>query len=138
MPVRLADFPHTEIAQGYLVSDEDGTHVRLRERARNYTLTFKRGIAGVREEREIELNAEQFDVLWPATAGRRLTKVRYEIPWENHLIELDVYRGRHHGLAVAEVEFKDEASSAIFSAPEWFGEDVTSDRHYSNITLAVE
>jgi CYTH domain-containing protein len=31
--------------------------------------------------------------------------MRYEIPWRGLLIEIDVYRGKHSGLVVAEVEF---------------------------------
>ena len=61
-----------------------------------------------REEREVRLSVEQFDALWPATAGHRLTKVRYDVPWKKHIIEIDVYRGRHDGLVVAEVEFDDQ------------------------------
>ena len=138
MPERLNGYRHSEIMQGYLVSDAEGTHVRLRRRDDKHTLTFKRGAARSREEREIQLDAEQFATLWPATVGRRLTKVRYEIPWEKQVIELDIYRGRHEGLAVAEVEFEDETSCAAFTPPAWFGEDVSGDRRYGNVALAVE
>ena len=89
-----------------------------------------------REEREIRLSAEQFDALWPATAGRRLTKIRYEVPWKEHTIEIDIYRGRHDGLVVAEVEFADEKSCADFEPPDWMGEDVSGKSRYSNVALA--
>src|SRR5947199_3645222 len=81
------------IAQGYLASEPGGRHVRLRKKGKIPTLTFKVGRGAHREEREIKLSAKQFAALWPATAGRRLRKLRYEIPWKNLLVEIDIYRG---------------------------------------------
>ena len=74
-----------------------------------------------REEREIKLSPKQFAALWPATAGRRLYKLRYEIPWRNLMIEIDIYRRRHSGLAAAEVEFPDRVTCGKFKPPSWFG-----------------
>jgi adenylate cyclase len=138
LPDRLADFPHEEIAQGYLAVETGGVQVRLRNKGAVRSLTFKRGNKSAREEREIRLSTEQFDALWPATEGRRLTKVRYDIPWKNWTVEVDVYRGRHDGLIVAEVEFEDEKSCREFVPPDWLGEDVTGTSRYSNIVLAQE
>lgn len=137
LPSRLNKFHHDAIAQGYLVVGPGGVQVRLRKKGSVRSLAYKRG-KGVREEREIRLSAEQFEALWPATAGRRLTKVRYDVPWKEHMIEIDIYRGRHDGLVVAEVEFDDEKSCAAFEPPDWLGADVTGRSKYSNITLAHE
>ncbi len=115
-----------------------GSHVRLRKRGDVCSLTYKRGPARAREEREVALTADQFDTLWPATKGRRLTKVRYEMPWNGWNIEIDVYRGIHDGLVVAEVEFPDERSCAQFEPPDWMGTDVSGKRRYSNVALARE
>jgi CYTH domain-containing protein len=112
--------------------------VRLRKRGHTASLTFKVGRGGHREEREIKLTPKQFAALWPGTAGRRLSKVRYEIPWENVMIELDIYRGRHAGLVVAEVEFPDRTSYRRFKAPWWFGREVTGEKRYSNVRLALK
>ncbi|MEP6686287.1 MAG: CYTH domain-containing protein [Verrucomicrobiota bacterium] len=136
LPPELPEFHHDMIAQGYLAVGPGGVQVRLRKKGSVRSLTFKQGTKGEREEREIRLSAEQFDALWPATAGRRLTKVRYDVPWREHIIEIDIYRGRHDGLVVAEVEFPDEKSCAAFEPPDWFGEDVTGKSRYSNVALA--
>src|SRR4051812_33223038 len=85
---------HYRIAQGYLANESGGRHVRLRKKAKAASLTFKVGRATSREEREIRLSPKQFATLWPATAGRRLHKMRYEVPWKNVIIEIDVYHGR--------------------------------------------
>ncbi len=136
VPHELEKFPHDEITQGYLATESGGVQVRLRQKGGVRSLTYKRSIKNGREEREIRLSAEQFEALWPASAGRRLTKVRYEVPWKEHTIEIDVYGGRHDGLIVAEVEFADEKSCAAFEPPDWLGEDVTGKSRYSNVLLA--
>ena len=136
LPDDLTSYPHAEISQGYLVSLDDGLQVRLRKSGDKYSLTFKRGTGNVREEREVELTATQFSALWPATEGKRLVKMRYEIPFGDRVVEIDVYRDRHEGLVVAEVEFDDEAAAKNFEPPDWLGNDVTGDPRYSNQLLA--
>ncbi|MGI9087042.1 MAG: CYTH domain-containing protein [Chthoniobacterales bacterium] len=137
LPNDLADFPHEEIAQGYLALEEGGVQVRLRKKAAAYSLTYKRGDQRAREEREIALSAEQFAALWPATQGRQLTKIRYDVPFGERTIEIDVYTGRHEGVIVAEVEFPDEKSCRDFVSPEWLGEDVSGNSRYSNVVMAL-
>jgi adenylate cyclase len=137
LPPGLTSYPHAEIEQGYLAVEGDGLQVRLRKKGEARSLTFKRGKRNAREEREIQLSAEQFDLLWPATTGRRLSKIRYDIPWHESTVELDVYTGRHEGVIVAEVEFPDEESCADFIAPDWFGADVTDEARYSNVLMAI-
>ena len=136
MPRDLTSYPSNEISQGYLVNMDDGLQVRLRKSGDRYSLTFKRGSGHVREEREIDLNAEQFRTLWPATEGKRLVKTRHEIPLGARTVEIDVYHDRHEGLVVAEVEFDDEEEAKNFQPPDWLGEEVTGDPRYSNQLLA--
>src|SRR5256885_14554869 len=105
MPDDLTSYPSKEISQGYLVSLDDGTQVRLRKADERHTLTFKRGTGKVREERDVELTADQFDALSPATDGKRLMKTRSETPLGKRIAEIDVYHDRHEGLIVPEAEF---------------------------------
>ncbi len=114
LPEKLKRYRHYPIAQGYLASEPGGRHVRLRKKGKTASLTFKVGRGAHREEREIKLSPKQFAALWPATLGRRLRKVRYDIPWRNLLIEIDVYRGKHSG------------------------REVTGQKRYSNVRLANE
>src|ERR1043165_5702111 len=127
LPADLTSYPNNEISQGYLVSLDDGLQVRLRKSGERHTLTFKRGTGNVREEREVELTADQFDALWPATEGKRLLKTRYEIPFGNRVVEIDLYHDRHEGLIVAEVEFDEAQAARNFQPPPWLGDDVTDD-----------
>jgi CYTH domain-containing protein len=138
LPEKLKRRRHYPIAQGYLASEPGGRHVRLRKKGKTASLTFKVGRGAHREEREVKLSLKQFAALWPGTAGRRLRKLRYEIPWRNLMIEIDVYRGKHSGLVVAEVEFPDLATCREFKSPRWFGREVTGQKRYSNVRLANE
>jgi CYTH domain-containing protein len=138
LPERLKQARRCVIAQGYLAAEPGGRHVRLRKKGKTASLTFKVGRGAHREEREIKLSAKQFAALWPATVGRRLYKLRYEMPWKNFLIEIDIYRRKHKGLVVAEVEFPNRTACRKFKAPAWFGREVTGNKRYSNVRLATE
>jgi adenylate cyclase len=138
LPVAILRSRHFKIAQGYLANENGGRHVRLRKKATAMSLTFKVGRGSAREEREVRLSAKQFATLWPATRGRRLNKTRYEIPWKNLTIEIDVYHRSNNGLVVAEVEFPSHASCRKFKPPGWFGREVTGEKRYSNVRLAQE
>ncbi|QQR92497.1 MAG: hypothetical protein IPJ89_05115 [Candidatus Iainarchaeum archaeon] len=46
------------------------------------------------------------------------------MPHASNIIELDVFRGKHHGLVIAEVKFKDEQSLHAFQAPTFFGKEI--------------
>jgi adenylate cyclase len=138
LPPGLNRFRNYPIAQGYLATEPGGRHVRLRKKGKTASLTFKVGRGSAREEREIKLSPKQFASLWPATTGRRLRKLRYEIPWRNFLVELDIYRGRNAGLMVAEVEFPNRTAYRKFKPPSWFSREVTGEKRYSNIRLARE
>lgn len=137
-PEGYAAHPSDPIDQGYLARDANGTVVRLRRRGEHHSLTVKMPGDLVREEREIALTPEQFARLWPATAGRRLRKIRYVLPLGPHRAELDVYRDALAGLMTVEVEFATVEEARAFVPPPWFGPEVTEDLRYRNVSLALE
>ena len=138
LPPEILRSRHFQLAQGYLANEPGGRHVRLRKKGKTASLTFKVDRGAAREEREIRLSPKQFTTLWPATISRRLRKTRYEVPWKNLIIEIDIYHGRNHGLMVAEVEFPSQASRRKFKPPRWFGREITGEKRYSNVRLATE
>jgi CYTH domain-containing protein len=130
------------IEQGYLAVEADGGEVRLRRRAGRCFLTAKSGHGLVRRELEVEIAPEQFEVLWPATEGRRIEKTRRVVELPDRAarlsIELDEYGGGLAGLRVAEVEFPDQESAGSFRPPVWFADEVTDRDDYRNRSLAVQ
>lgn len=128
----------SRIEQGYLALDPAGAEVRVRRKGDAHTLTVKSGAGLVRGEEEVALSADDYERLWPLTAGRRVVKTRYLVPLAGALTaEVDVYEDALQGLLTAEVEFADEAAAHAFAAPAWLGEDVTGDKRYANQSLAV-
>jgi CYTH domain-containing protein len=128
-----------QIDQGYVLIGTEGEEVRVRRRGERRYLTVKQGRGLVRQEVEVELSGEQYDVLWPATEGRRVQKIRRVLDGGDGLaIELDEYQGALAGLFTVEVEFSDEARARQFVPPSWFGEEVTDDDAYRNQRLAVQ
>jgi adenylate cyclase len=138
LPDHIEELPHVQITQGYLAFDERGLEVRLRKVDETRYLAIKIPHDEFRVEREITLSDKQFEELWPATEGRRLRKIRYCVPNDGLMIEIDVYQGVASGMIVAEVEFPDKASEDAFRKPEWLGEDVSGVPKYSNHHLARE
>lgn len=138
LPESLDDYHRRIIAQGYLVLEENGLEIRLRRANGDHCLTIKRKEGLDREEYNIPLTKEQWDELWPLTAGRRLEKVRHDIPSGKLTVELDVFRGRNEGVIVAEVEFASLDEAHAFTPLPWFGQEVTGEAKYSNRHLAVE
>ena len=138
LPPNLKRCESRPIEQGYFAAQRDGSQVRLRKAGTQHTLTFKRGRGVKRQEWEIALIPEQFNELWPTTEGRRLRKTRYDVPYGEYLIEVDIYAGRNKGLVVAEVEFDDEKQCEQFQPPAWLGREVSGKSRYSNVRLARE
>ncbi len=139
IPFELSPYPASEIRQGYLSIDPDGSEVRVRRRGEGCSLTVKRGAGLSRDEEELDLDENEFGRLWPLTEGRRVEKTRYEIPASDGLlIELDVYGGVLEGLITAEIEFGSEADAGRFQPPGWLGREVTEDPAYKNRRLATD
>lgn len=137
LPADLDKYPHNEILQGYLPKTGEEKSPRIRKKGDKYYKTIKKGHGKVRIENEEEITEEVFNSLWPSTEGRRIEKTRYEIPHADGTIELDVYHGDLEGFYTAEVEFSDEESCDKFVPPDWFGEEKTDDKRYSNRKLAT-
>ncbi len=136
LPNYLDKFPHEEIEQGYLES-EDGTSIRLRKTNNKYYQTTKLGTGKIRTETEVEISKNLFNSLWPLTKHKRLTKTRYEIPHKAEIIQLDIYHGKLEGFTTVEIEFESEDECDKLTPPDWFGKEVTGDKRYGNKNLAV-
>jgi len=135
-PADSLSYDSHDISQGYLINKDDN-EIRIRRIDSKYYLTIKSGRGKIRQEIEIRITASQFNSLWPITTGKRILKKRYIIPYGGVDIELDVFHGRHRGLMMAEVEFKNENESRIFNIPAWFGKEVTHDPRFRNANLAT-
>ena len=129
------DYPHKEYEQGYLSVKPV---VRVRREGEEYVLTYKGGGMMVREEYNLPLTRESYEHLIKKADGNIIRKKRYLIPIEGSqlTIELDMFDTPFAPLILAEVEFESIEQAQAFVPPEWFGEDVTENREYSNSNLS--
>lgn len=137
LPKNLNQYPHKDIIQGYLAITENGTEIRLQQKGRKYFQIVKSGSGKMKFESEVEITKEQFNSFWEATKGKRIKKTRYEIPYENKTIELDVYHSNLKNLSSAEIEFTGKGESNKFTPPEWLSKEITDDKRYKNQNLAL-
>lgn len=131
LPADLEKYAFHTIEQAYLCTDPV---VRVRREDDDYYMTYKGKGFLAREEYNLPLNKEAYDHLLAKADGNIITKKRYLIPIEGTAltIELDIFEGKFEGTVIAEVEFSSVEEANSFTAPDWFGADVTEDRRYSN------
>ena len=119
--------------QGYLNTEPV---VRVRKEDDNYYLTYKGKGLLVREEANLPLTKEAYLHMIEKADGIIIRKKRYLIPYEQFMIELDVFEAPYENLVIAEVEFESEEQANLFSPPDWFDEEVTLDPRYHNSNLS--
>lgn len=144
LPEQLEQYEKKEIEQGYLAV---GPVVRIRKSNDEYILTYKSkfGIddsksngAKVCNEVELPLTETSYEHLKEKIDNKLVRKVRYIIPLENGLkAELDIFQEQLEGLTIVEVEFPDTEAVASFNEPDWFGEDVSQDKRFTNSRLST-
>jgi CYTH domain-containing protein len=124
------------IRQAYIVAQDDRS-LRVRVygdgRAR---ITLKIGHAAlVRDEYEFDVDRDEAEDMLRQALGNVIEKVRYKVPHEGHIWEIDVYGGVHRGLVIAEVELSSIHDEPAM--PNWVGREVTGESRYSNQSMAL-
>ncbi|MFT0714132.1 CYTH domain-containing protein [Flagellimonas lutimaris] len=126
----------TRIVQGFLNTDPDRT-VRVRIKGDKGFLTVK-GASNesgtTRFEWETEITASEAANLIDLCEAGILEKIRFELPFGNHLYEVDEFLGENKGLVLAEIELNHEDER--FEKPDWLGEEVTGQVQYYNSQLS--
>ena len=130
----LSEYKCRIIEQAYLCTEPV---VRARKDNDEYYLTYKgRGLMA-REEYNLPLTNEAYQHLLAKADGNIITKKRYEIPdGTGKTIELDIFEGVFSGTVVADVEFETIEEANSYTAPSWFGKDVTNDTAYHNSNMS--
>ena len=122
------------IRQGYLSLSP--THVvRVRVKGDKGFITVKSArVQGTikRHECEYEIplsDAEEMLLL----CKQVIDKIRFPVIHQNHIFEVDEFRGDNQGLVLAEIELSDE--NQAYDKPDWLGEEVTGDPRFYNSYL---
>jgi adenylate cyclase len=136
--LEFGQFVPQAIEQGYL-QDDNGFTTRVRvindERA---FLTLKGPRFGKHGCPEFEYSIPLDDAreLLVRCDSRIILKDRYEIPEDQHVWHVDVFKGSLRGLHTAEVELHHD--DEVFSRPVWLGTEVTAYRQFKNKSLAIK
>lgn len=121
--------------QGYILTDPNKT-IRIRETNTKSYLTIKGlSVGATRPEFEYEIPKEDALQLLDIFAVSDLTKIRYEIHFDNKIWEVDEFLGENEGLIVAEIELSSE--DEIFQLPDWIENEVTGEDKYYNSNLST-
>jgi len=135
LPENYDTYPHHKIEQGYLCQEPV---VRIRRQDDEYILTYKSKGLLVREEQNLPLTKDAYDHLKNKIDGVFIKKIRYKLPFQKYVIELDIFEGDLAPLIMAEVEFTSVAEANAFTPPDWFSEDVTMSPEYHNNEMAMK
>lgn len=140
--VKSTDFKNESISrksiiQGFLSLDPERT-VRVRISGIKAWITIK-GASNesgtTRVEVEEEISFEKASLLMTMCLPGVIHKIRYIVPNEDKLFEVDVFLKDNHGLIVAEIELDSEEDE--IDLPEWIGKEVTGDVNYYNSQLSI-
>ncbi|MEG3435499.1 CYTH domain-containing protein [Pannus brasiliensis CCIBt3594] len=124
----------TLYCQGYIPS-VDGVTVRARIVGDTGYLTLKSKTEGSRRsEFEYPIPVEDAREILETLCQRPfIEKIRYKIPIDPVIWEIDEFHGDNEGLILAEVELDDENQSV--NLPDWIDREVTGDPRYFNSNL---
>ena len=50
---------------------------------------------------------------------------------------MDIFQGKFEGLILIEVEFESVEEAEVFTAPDWFGRDVSYEKEYHNAYMST-
>lgn len=129
-------FTKNRIKQGYLSSHPERT-VRVRLKGDKGFLTIKgisneSGLSRFEWEKEIPID-EAEELLLLCEKGI-IDKMRFEVKYGHHIVEIDEFYGANDGLILAEIELESELDT--FERPTWIGEEVTNDKRFYNSYLS--
>lgn len=121
--------------QGYLLTDPIKT-IRVRQTPDKGYLTIKGlSIGATRPEYEYSIPLHEAKELLDNFSIAELSKIRYEILFDNKMWEVDEFLGDNNGLIVAEIELTSEDEE--FNIPSWVKHEVTGQEQYYNSNLTI-
>jgi CYTH domain-containing protein len=139
IPTGLENCEHKDLADVYFPANTPHAKLRIRQKGDHYELTKKTQAdpndAGAQHEENVELTADEFAALAKGD-GRKLTKTRYNLPYEGRIGEVDVFSGPLKGLVIVEFEFDTPEEKNAFVKPDFCLVDVTQEDFIAGGVLA--
>ena len=127
------------LADTYFPAGSVHPSLRIRQKGSSYMLTKKTKLdaadASTQQEENIALTQEEFAAL-NAGNGKRVSKIRYEVPVGEYTAEVDIFTGDLAGLVLVDVEFPSKEARDNFIKPDFCGGDVTQEDFIAGGMLA--
>lgn len=122
------------LKQGYFGAAKKAS-IRIRISGDSANINIKSATLDiVRKEYEIPIDLNDAEEMLEDLCERPvIEKVRYLVPFGNHVWEVDEFSGDNQGLLVAEIELS--SPDEEFEKPEWLGDEVSHDERYYNVCL---
>ncbi|MEZ4809715.1 MAG: CYTH domain-containing protein [Allomuricauda sp.] len=126
------------IVQGFLNTHPNRTvRVRIKDDKGFLAVKGPSNVTGTtRFEWEMEISVTEATNLIDLCEDIILEKIRFEVPYKNHVFEVDEFLGENKGLVIAEVELNHE--DEVFERPTWLGDEVTGQKKYYNSQLSIK
>ncbi|MFA6306684.1 MAG: hypothetical protein WCV70_03630 [Patescibacteria group bacterium] len=137
LPNNLNQFKPIEIQIGDFFDSNAVDALKIRQKGNDYHLIKKEdNSAQERIEHVIHIKEGEFKALIGATVQSH-KKLRYLLPLNNLICELDIYKEKLSGYVRVEVEFDNDEDMLNFIPPEWFGGEITEINHEIHENLGV-
>lgn len=130
LPENLQELEHKEIFDIYIPKVSRHAEIRIRRNGNKHEITKKIPLDENKNEFKeytIPISKEEFDALEKEIEGKRVRKIRYNMPYKGLIAEIDVFQDNLKGLAVIEFEYPDRETRDSFEHPDFCGPDVTSE-----------
>ena len=130
LPPNLSACQHKEVIDIYIPKSAAHPKTRIRKNGDKFEMTKKEPInesdASQQEEQTIILTEEEFLSL-QKIEGKRVSKIRYDYPYNSRIVEVAIFQEGLNGLVLADVEFDNTEEMQNFTMPEFCLADVTQE-----------
>lgn len=129
LPPSLKNCKHKEIFDKYFPKESHHPVLRLRKNGTSFELTKKEPInndPSHQEEQTIVLSEKEFLAL-RLVPGREVRKMRYYYPYNNLILEFDIFQDALQGLVLVDVEFTTKREKDSFVMPDFCLAEVTKE-----------
>lgn len=124
----LSQFDCKEIIDFYIPQSDPNPLLRIRKKGEKYELTKKEIISSSqRIEQNVPLTAIEFAALLKSD-GKETHKIRYTGKWNGQKVEVDVFKSKLEGLAIADFEFLSKEEAEKFKMPEFCLVEITGNQ----------
>lgn len=127
-PFKLDQYPNKELVDHYMPIEQEHPQLRLRKQWFIYEMTkktlVKQDDLSVQREQTIYLSKSEYEAL-ANIPSKNIRKIRYYIPYEWLILEIDMFQDDLDWLILMDVEFPDKETMANFVMPNFCTADVT-------------